>query len=225
LKSHDVLILVAKAEDVLSTLPPERLVLPSEESERIARYRGEADRRARHAAHGLLRHCVGMVFSCPPQNIHLIRDEKGRPFLSHERGIETGIDFNLSHGCHWISVGLSYAGRIGVDIQEASEPFDWQAVGRAYLHPDEIDMIHQLAASDQSAAALELWCLKEAFLKATGDGLATPPHNLRPRHTEQIWRLSHQAYELKAEALFLPDGTCAAWACEKTAAQPRVIRL
>ncbi len=216
------MILVAKAEDVFSALPAGRLVLPLEESERISRYKGTDDRRARQAAHGLLRHCLGMFLFRPPQDIHLTRDEKGRPFLAD--GSDPKIDFNLSHGGRWIAVGLSHAGRIGVDVQEGSEDFDWEPISRAYLHPDEIGAIHQLRSANQSAAALELWCLKEAFLKATGEGLATRPNLLRPLFVEEIWRLSHRGFELKADTFFLPDGSCAAWACEK-AAQPRVIRL
>jgi 4'-phosphopantetheinyl transferase len=222
LKANEALILVAKAEDVLRALPAERLALPLEENERIARYKSANDRQARHAAHGLLRHCLGMFLSRAPRDIHWTRDEKGRPFLAD--GSDHKIDFNLSHGGRWIAAGLSRAGRIGVDVQEASEPFDWQTVGRAYLHPDEIEAIHQLAAANQSTAALELWCLKEAFLKATGEGLATRPNLLHPHYIEAIWRLRHQGYELKAASFLLPDGTCAAWACE-LAAEPRVIRL
>jgi 4'-phosphopantetheinyl transferase len=222
LKAKEALILVAKAEDVFRALPSERLALPAEESERIARYKSADDRSARHAAHGLLRHCLGMFLSLAPRDIRLTRDDKGRPFLAD--ATERIFDFNLSHGGHWIAVGLSCAGRIGVDVQEAAESFDWQSFGRAYLHPDEIDAIHRLAAANQSAAALELWCLKEAFLKATGEGLATRPSLLLPRFADEIWWLSHRGFALKAKSFFLPDGTCAAWACE-TAAQPRVIRL
>jgi len=222
LESLEVLILLAKAGNVLNALSAERLALPPEESERIARYRNEEDRRARRAAHGLLRHCLGMVLSRAPGDIHLTRDEKGRPFLAEPSG--RNIDFNLSHGVDWIAVGLSRAGRIGVDVQEAAEPFDWQAIGQAYLHPDEIAAIQQLTAAHRSAAALKLWCLKEAFLKATGEGLATRPNLLLPRVAEEVWRLSHRGYELKAASLLLPDSTCAAWAYE-LAAQPRVIVL
>jgi len=222
LDAHETLILIAKAAVVLEALPGEQLLLPEEENTRIARYKNEGDRNARRAAHGLLRHCLGLRLSRAPQDIHLTRDEKGRPFL--DGASDTEIDFNLSHGGYWISVGISRAGRIGVDIQEMSEPFDWQPVSRAYLHEEEIGTILSLSPAAQASAALELWCLKEAFLKATGEGLATRPSLLRPRYAEESWHLTHKAYELKAEACFLADGTCAAWACERTA-QPRVIRL
>jgi 4'-phosphopantetheinyl transferase len=213
LNANECLVLVAKASDIFATLPPERLALPPEEAERIARYKNEDDRQARRAAHGLVRHCLGLFLSRPPESLHFIRDAKGRPFLADA----VGIDFNLSHGSRWITVGMSRAGRIGVDVQEGGDSFDWRAVSRAYLHKDEIETLQKLATSAQSRAALQLWCLKEAFLKATGEGLSTPPYRLYPRFSGEAWSLSHQGYEMKAATHFLPDSSCAAWACERSA--------
>jgi 4'-phosphopantetheinyl transferase len=214
------LVLIAKAQNVLDRLPPERLALPPEEDARIAHYKNEDDRRARRAAHGLVRHCLGVLLSRAPNDLHFTRDDKGRPFLSSGEA----VDFNLSHGGSWVAVGVSSAGRIGVDVQESAGPFDWEAVGRAFLHPDEIDAIRKRECAVQAHAALELWCLKEAFLKATGEGLATPPQHLQPRRSGESWLLSHKGYELKGAALDLSHGACAAFASELSAA-PRLIQL
>jgi 4'-phosphopantetheinyl transferase len=220
LSLNEALVLLARAEDILSGLPAERLALPPEEDARIARYKNADDQHARRAAHGLVRHCLGHFLGRPPRDLHFTRDEKGRPFLNDAEG----IDFNLSHGGRWIAVGISRAGRIGVDVQDGSEAFDWKAVSRAFLHENEIADLHQLDLAEQAPAALELWCLKEAFLKASGEGLSTPPHRLRPlRHNEE-WRLPHRGYDMKAASVFLPDAACAAWASE-LAAVPRVIRI
>ena len=220
LKQDECLVLVAKAADILGALPSDRLALPRQEAERIHRYKKEDDRRARRAAHGLVRHCIGMFLTRAPESLVFTRDAKGRPFLADT----AGWDFNLSHGRRWIAVGISRAGRIGVDVQEGGDSFDWRAVSRAYLHKDEIETLQKLAASGQSRAALELWCLKEAFLKATGEGLSTPPYRLHPQATGDGWRLSHQGYEMKAASHFLPNSSCSAWATE-IAAATRVIVL
>lgn len=220
LNKGEALVLVAKAADILEHLPPERLALPREEAERIHRYKKESDRRARRAAHGLARHCLGLFLSRQPPSLVFTRDEKGRPFLPDAEG----IDFNISHGARWIAIAISRAGRTGVDVQESSDAFDWRSVSRAYLHQDEIEMLQKVVAAGQSRAALELWCLKEAFLKATGEGLSTPPYRLYPQVFGDGWRLSHQGYELKAATHFLPDTSCAAWATELNAAV-RVIVL
>ncbi len=221
LNQDECFVLIAKAADILSSLPADRLALPRQEAERIHRYKKEDDRRARRAAHGLARHCLGTFLSRSPESLVFTRDAKGRPFLADV----AGWDFNLSHGRRWIAVGFSRAGRIGVDVQEGADSFDWKAVSRAYLHKDEIATLQKLTAAGQSRAALQLWCLKEAFLKATGEGLSTPPYRLYPTPTDDGWRLSHQGYEMKAAAHFLADSSCcAAWATE-LAASLRVIVL
>jgi len=220
LSKNEALVLFARAEDILKELPAERLALPPEEDERIARYKKADDRRARRAAHGLVRHCLGHFLDRPPRDLHFTRDEKGRPFLNDAEG----IDFNLSHSGPWIAVGMSRAGRIGVDVQDGSETFDWKTVSRAFLHDSEIASLHQLDPAKQASAALELWCLKEAFLKASGEGLSTPPHRLYPLRRNEEWRLSHRGYDMKAASVFLPGATCAAWASELAAVQ-LVIRL
>jgi 4'-phosphopantetheinyl transferase len=220
LNQGECLVLVAKAADILNALPADRLALPRQEAERIHRYKKEDDRRARRAAHGLVRHCLGTFLARAPEHLQFTRDAKGRPYLADVEG----WDLNLSHSNRWIAVGISRAGRIGVDVQEGSDSFDWRAVSRAYLHKDEIEALQRLAASGQSRAALELWCLKEAFLKTTGEGLSTPPYRLYPQPSDGGWLLSHQGYEMKAATHFLPDASCAAWATE-LAAKARVIVL
>jgi 4'-phosphopantetheinyl transferase len=220
LPQGEALVIVAKAADILNLLPADRLALPRNEAERIHRYKKENDRRARRAAHGLARHCLGLFLSRAPESLIFTRDPKGRPYLADVEG----WDFNLSHGGRWIAVGLSRAGRIGVDVQEGGDSFDWKAVSRAYLHKDEIETLQKLATAGQSRAALQLWCLKEAFLKATGEGLSTPPYRLYPQPSGEGWHLSHQGYEMKAAAHFLPDASCSAWATE-LAASLRVVML
>ncbi len=61
-------------------------------------------------------------------------------------------------------------------------------------------------------------------MKASGEGLATPPQHLHPRRAGEEWRLAHKGYELKAAALALPCGSYAAFASE-LAVVPRAILL
>jgi 4'-phosphopantetheinyl transferase len=208
LHANRAVVLLAKASAVLETLPADRLALPSEEVERIGRYRNEADRRARFAAHGLLRHCLGQLLACPPETIQLVRDENGRPFLQKDQK----VDFNISHSGNWIAVGICSAGRIGVDVQEYVEPFDWRETGKSFLRPAEMNTIASLPLPEQSRLALRFWCLKEALLKATGEGLVVEPNQLILKCDEDGWRLTRQGFDLRADSFFLADGSCVAWA-------------
>jgi len=208
LKAGGAVAIFADADVILNGLPQERLRLPDEEEARIARYRQAQDRKTRTAAHGLVRHCLGLLLDSVPQNLHFIRDEKGRPFLAPQ----AQIDFNLSHSGDFIGVGFSAVGRIGVDVQEMSHSFEWRSIGDAFLNPAEVALIENLPHRLQNRVALEYWSLKEAFLKASGEGIVLAPHHLAPEKRDGLWGLNREGQIFRAAAFGLRDDMIAAWA-------------
>jgi 4'-phosphopantetheinyl transferase len=199
---------VAAPADAVVTLPAERLNLPPDEAARIARFRQAQDRHERAAAHGLLRHLLGRWLGRDPADIVLARDAGGRPFLS---GVP-GLDLNLSHGAGWVAVGLSTAGRIGVDVEGAARPVDWDGIAPVFLHPAELAAYRSLPAGARPRQALEYWSVKEACLKATGEGLVAEPRSVRLTPDGTAWRLSRAGLSLRVASRILPDGARFAWA-------------
>jgi len=210
----------AEAQTILSGLPPERLRLPDEEDARIARYRQAEDRAARRAAHGLVRHCLGALLAAAPRDLSFIRDDKGRPFLARE----SRLDFNLTHSGACIGIGLTANGRIGVDVQEMSQSFEWRSIASAFLHDSEIVAVENLPENLQNRTALEYWSLKEAFLKATGEGIAIALHHLAPEKTVEGWRLSRNGLALQAGVCGFRDDVLAAWATSGAVPQAFIVR-
>ncbi|WP_048435727.1 4'-phosphopantetheinyl transferase family protein, partial [Methylobacterium platani] len=189
-------------------LPAARLLLPPGEAARIARFRQPQDRLERAAAHGLLRHLLAPRLGRDPAGIALARDEGDRPFLPGQ----PGLDLNLSHGGGWVAVGLSTVGRIGVDVEAAGRPVDWDGIAPVFLHPGELAAYRTLPAGARPRRALEWWSVKEAFLKATGEGLIAEPHTVRPSPDGAAWRLKRAGLALRAESRLLADGARFAWA-------------
>lgn len=202
---------VAVPAALVACLPAERLRLPPGEAARIARFRQAQDRLERQAAHGLLRHLLASRLGRDPAAIVLARDEGGRPFLPGS----PGLDLNLSHGGGWVAVGLSSAGRIGVDVEGAARPVDWDGVAPVFLHPDELATYRTLPIGTRSRLALELWSVKEACLKATGEGLVADPPSVRLTPNGAGWRLRRAGLSLRAASRELSDGAQFAWAAEE----------
>jgi 4'-phosphopantetheinyl transferase len=204
------LCIIARADDILSNLPLERLQLPEAEAARIARYLKADDRDLRRAAHGLARHCLGGLLGRAPAEIHFERDVKGRPFLA----MPSDLDFNLSHSGAHVAFAVARGGRIGVDVEAAGTDYDWDFVALGILHPSEQQACAALSASERRQAIRTLWSVKEACLKATGEGLTIAPTKIVPQPVDEGFTLRHGGYDLIIESLVLSDKVQAAIARE-----------
>ena len=208
-------VVAARPAEVLEALAPDALALPAPEAARIARFQRPADRAARRAAHGLLRALLAPLLGRAPRDIALVRDPLGRPALPGAGG----IDLNLSHGGGWVAVGIARGGRIGVDVEDGAAVADWGRLAPLFLHPDERAALTPL----DPRAALRLWALKEACLKASGEGIATPPASLHLGTADPV-RLVHAGHDLTARAHPLPGGAWLAVATAGLSAAPRLLR-
>ncbi|MFJ8469284.1 4'-phosphopantetheinyl transferase family protein [Streptomyces swartbergensis] len=115
-------------------------------------------------------HAVAAVLGCGPQEVEVGRAPGGRPY---PRGIP-GLELSLCHTGALLVVGLSGRGRIGVD----AEPLDRRVYGSPVMRETtlacEREFLAGLPAGEREAAAVRLWTLKEAYVKAIGVGLRLP---------------------------------------------------
>jgi len=94
----------------------------------------------------------------------------GRPFLAGRRP-----HFNISHSEGLGALAISYDAPVGVDV-EAIRPIEEGDIAWA-LSPTERERLAQKGAADQLETFFRFWTLKEAFMKATGLGVALPLHD------------------------------------------------
>ncbi len=198
------LVVLARPDAVLAA---GLIGMPPGEAARIARFQRPHDRAARTAAHGLLRALLAPLLGRAPEDIRLERDPRGRPALPDA----DGLDLNLSHGGGWIAIGLARGGRIGLDVEDGASVGDWARILPVFAHPAERA---DLGTPPDPDAALRLWTLKEACLKASGEGFATPPAALRVGTGATPLTLAHAGLALTARAQRLADG---AWLAVATA--------
>ena len=141
-------------------------VLNIAEQRQAQQFHKSADRARYRAAHGLKRLLLGAAVNIAPPNLSFAQAPGGKPYLEPER--PGHLDFNLSHGGDWVAVGLSWSGKIGVDV-EADHPDDfWQKIVSAIISPGE----------SVDRGFLRAWTAKEAALKAHGIGLATAANHV-----------------------------------------------
>ena len=76
---------------------------------------------------------------------------------------------SLCHTDHLVLTGFNRTS-IGVDAEPLDRRADWERLARRWFAAAETDWLH--TQPDPAAAFLRLWTLKEAWIKATGRGIA-----------------------------------------------------
>jgi 4'-phosphopantetheinyl transferase len=144
-------------------------LLAADEQQRAARFRFEKDRRKFIVARGLLRSILARYLDLPPDEIQFAYSQRGKPELAN--GYARGkLEFNVSHSHEMALYGIALDRPIGVDL-EYVRPIDAVALSQRFFSPSEAATIASLTGADQHRCFFRGWTQKEAYLKATGDGL------------------------------------------------------
>jgi 4'-phosphopantetheinyl transferase len=161
------LLAIARVADAVANADL-AIALPPGEAARIARHVKADDRAARTAAWSLARTLLGAALGLAPTAVPVVRGTNGRPGL----GVDSDLDFNLTHSGIWVAVGLARGGTIGVDVEKARGLDLWTRLALDFMDEADRTRWSALPEGDRADAALRQWCGKEAVLKATGEGLA-----------------------------------------------------
>ncbi|MGG4444030.1 4'-phosphopantetheinyl transferase family protein [Brevibacillus fortis] len=148
-------------------------MLSAEELDKRARYHFDADRKRYVVAHGLLRRMIGRYQRISPRAVQWECEENGKPFLCGPNSDSEALYFNLSHSHELVAVAFSRDRLLGVDVEHLRHiPEMDQLMG--YFHPAEKERFLRLPSGERQQAFFEYWTSKEAFVKATGEGLSRP---------------------------------------------------
>lgn len=155
------------APDILRGLAA---TLSEPERERAQRFFFETHRNRFVAGRGLLRVILARYLSARPGQVQFEYGPAGKPALAGEFA-ECGIEFNLSH-CEELAVlAVTRRTRIGADVERIWMPAEADELVNRFFSRREAALFARLQASDKPLAFFNLWTRKEAFLKATGQGI------------------------------------------------------
>jgi 4'-phosphopantetheinyl transferase len=146
-------------------------LLAPEERERHGRLRREQSRREFLVAHALARVTLSRYAPVPPEAWSFCAGEHGRPELS---GPATAVRlrFNLSHTRGMVACAVIRELDIGVDVERVTRRVRHRELAERFFGEDEVRALRALAPESQPGRFLELWTLKEAYLKARGRGIS-----------------------------------------------------
>jgi 4'-phosphopantetheinyl transferase len=160
--SNDQLLIVYGTNLLADKLPITE-ILTSDEFEYSERLKGNGQKSTWRSCRATLRMILANYLKTNPQKIEFRKGRFGKLSV-----IDSHLSFNVSHTSHSFLMGFNPGGRIGVDIENLT--------GQENL-PDLIDYAfsadeaNYCKTGETANRFLEVWTLKEAFLKATGVGL------------------------------------------------------
>ena len=144
-----------------------RALLTSEEAGRAARFVRPEDRYRSISSRGAVRHLLGLATGVPGNQVVLADTPLGRPVA------EGGPEFNVSHSRTSLLIGISWSGRVGVDVEYLRDP-DSEFLLTA-MTEREREQDRRIGAFDRQWFRYLLWTRKEAASKAAGVGLRQSP--------------------------------------------------
>ena len=158
------------------------VILDASELER-ARRLPETTRREFVATRAILRALLGERLGVPAGEIILRRSENGKLFASGD------VLFNVAHSKGLAVFAFSHDLEVGVDVELLRPLADLGGVVELTLAPSEAADLQSVPAGDRAAAFFACWTRKEAYLKASGNGLGSPRDvavTLRPGAPERL---------------------------------------
>lgn len=135
--------------------------------ERISRYRFREDQLL--SLYGALMVRMAIIEATGIENSMLVfhTEKNGKPYLENNKELH----FNLSHTKGYILCGVSFQGRLGVDVENyaSSPPYD---IAKKCFHNNEISHLNELSNEERGEFFYQVWTRKEAYIKYCGLGLS-----------------------------------------------------
>ena len=160
-----------------STLSEFASTLAPAELERAARFHFERDRHRFIAGRGLLRALLGRYLQEDPRALEFTYAPHGKPAVG---GVfaGTGLEFNLAHCEELALIAITRTGALGVDLERVRKLDEAEALVDRFFSPRESAAFRALPEDQKPMAFFNLWTRKEAWLKATGEGIAHSLHRV-----------------------------------------------
>lgn len=152
-------------------------LLDGQEQERANRLRQVQHRDRFILAHSQLRRVLAQYLHQPPQSIEFCRGARGKPAVLCSGGGEPPLQFNLSHSGDNALIGVSRC-PVGVDVEQLRTLTDSLFMAKRFFSEKEFIFLQSLHESERELAFLQHWVCKEAYVKATGDGLVEQLHQV-----------------------------------------------
>jgi len=168
---------------------------------------------------GLLRALIGNYLNIEANNIKFYYGESGKPEIVNNEG-KVQLYFNMAKAEDLVIYAFSGDREVGIDIESIRPIPEMAQLVENWFSDREKAVFNSLAESPQIDFFFRIWARKEAYLKATGQGIGLLTKNIDVFSTDHFLQISdnpHIPGSWRIEDLCLVPGFSAAYAAEGAA--------
>jgi len=178
--------------------------LSSDEMERAKRFHFERDRRRFIVGRGVLRAILSQYLGTDPSQVQFSYGPRGKPRLA--AGFDgDALRFNLAHSHELALYAFTRDREIGIDLEYIHPLSDAEELAAQVFSRRENAELEAMPERKRVDAFFGYWTCKEAYIKATGDGLSLPLDqfeiSLAPGKSPHLVRVEQAAEEVERWAL------------------------
>jgi 4'-phosphopantetheinyl transferase len=206
LGEDEIHVWCAVLADFYLELPRLEATLTPDERLRARSFKSPDDRDAFVMSRGILRHLLAQYLGRAAAAIAFSYGRFGKPEITGLRD-HVPLYFNTSRSGALVIYAMTSAGPLGVDVERLRPVPELGYIAAHFLPPGEARMLPTRPPQAQIEAFFAGWTRTEAFLKATGRGLAGG-HGSRHARAEHGWHfhLFRPAAGYLATLAHRPDG-------------------
>jgi 4'-phosphopantetheinyl transferase len=150
--------------------------LSSDEQTRAKRFRFPIHQHRFITSRGILRLLLASYLNADPARLQFSYSPLGKPSLVSSSVSSFGqppatVSFNLTHSEGIALYAFTLDRQVGIDLEYLPPHRSVHELAERFFSPQEYAIICALPPMQQQAAFLQIWTYKEAYLKATGEGL------------------------------------------------------
>jgi 4'-phosphopantetheinyl transferase len=161
----------ADLDKLATELPEFASPLSESERKRAAQFRFDCDRNRFIVRHGVLRMILGSYLNIEPARVTFSYQSRGKPLVSVP-ATAPYFHFNLSHSNGLALIAGTRRAALGVDIECLRFVPEADQIAAKFFSPHETAVLNAIPAEQKMEAFFHCWTRKEAYLKATGEGIA-----------------------------------------------------
>lgn len=170
--------------------------IAADELQRAERLRSERQRQLFIRRRALRRFLLGEFLGISPRTICFVENIFGKPQLSQFSPARCG--FSTSHSENVFAMAIRPESEIGVDVDVLRPEWNLESVAAMLLNRRQITELGNFPRQERQKQFLRFWSLREAFVKASGGGIAQSSDE--QISAEQVWN-----------CIFNPDSPLPDW--------------